>query len=218
MQTFRPGGDRGITVFYGSEMEGGGSWFGQDYLGVLRDRYPNRRFQNCFEWCSGPGFIGFSLMDHGIVEHLTLADLYAPAIHEAVAKTVNHNQLGQLVNTYVTHTIKTLPNAEIFDLVVANPPHYLECPGDDNYQRIAVDREWAAHRDFYQHIQHHLAEDGVILIQENHAGSLRGVNEFWDMIHDNGLEITGYFTSNRYWDTDGPVQIYYIESRRRKAK
>lgn len=204
-----------IVVFYDSCMDGGGPRFGQDYLSVIRRKYPGRTFKHCYEWCSGPGFIGFALFAHGLVHKLTVSDCYEPAINGAVATTIAMNHLDDYVDAYLADSLSLLPKDLKFDLVVANPPHYLECPGDDNYQRIAVDLGWRAHRDFFAHIGQHLTEDGVILLQENRAGSLNGVEDFREMIEHNGLYITDHYNSIEFFDTNGPMQIYYIEIRAR---
>ncbi len=207
-------GNRPIAVAHDSHMDGGGTWFGQDYITELQRRYPNRIFEHCLEWCSGPGFIGYNILSHGLVRRVSFHDLYAPAI-ERVRETANNHGLD--VGAYVSDSVSGLPQDVRFDLVVANPPHYLECPGDDNYQRIAVDPDWAAHREFYQNIGSRLSTDGVILMQENQAGSIQGVEEFRQMIESNGLEITDVSPSTRFWNDPGPwAQIYYIEIRTKK--
>jgi methylase of polypeptide subunit release factors len=201
----------GIQVHYDSWMDGGGTWFGQDYIDIIKKRYPNRTFNRCYEWCSGPGYIGFSILGAKLAHGLTLSDRYESAIDNAVATTVQHNQLQNRVSAYVGSSLSVLPDHEQFDLVVANPPHYLECPGDDNYQRIAVDVNWQAHQDFFAHIGQHLTDDGIILLQENQAGSLNGVEDFRPFIEHNHLKITDCFKSTQYYDAKGPTQIYYIE-------
>jgi methylase of polypeptide subunit release factors len=142
----------GIQVHYDSWMDGGGTWFGQEYVDIIQSRYPTRTFNRCYEWCSGPGYIGFSILGAKLAQGLTLSDCYESAINNAVAATVRHNLLQDCVSAYVGSSLCVLPEHEQFDLVVANPPHYLECPGDDNYQRIAVDINWQAHQDFFAHI------------------------------------------------------------------
>lgn len=212
MPTFDTKGRNPISVRYESWMEGGGTSFGQEYIELIQKRYTGRKFERCFEWCCGPGFIGFGLMAHGLCDSLCLSDIYAPAILTSVSQTVRDHDLHHRVSAHVAGSISSLPGTEKFDLVVANPPHYLECPGDDNYQRIAVDRDWAAHRDFYQHIAKHLTDQSVILIQENLCGSINGANTFASMIHDNGLKITDVFDSPAWMGHPGPwCQIYYIE-------
>jgi methylase of polypeptide subunit release factors len=201
----------GIQVHYDSWMDGGGTWFGQEYVNIIQHRYPDRTFDRCYEWCSGPGYIGFSILANKLCCNLTLSDRFESAIVDAVATTVRTNQLQHCVSAYVGNSLSVLPDYEQFDLVVANPPHYLECPGDDNYQRIAVDINWQAHQDFFAYIGQHLTDDGVILLQENQAGSLNGVEDFRPFIEGNNLKITDCFRSTQYYDSSGPTQIYYIE-------
>jgi hypothetical protein len=48
----------GIDISYRSELGGGGTEFGQEFIPFLKSRgMPKQR--RAFEWCSGPGFIGF---------------------------------------------------------------------------------------------------------------------------------------------------------------
>ncbi len=62
-----------IRVFFAPELDGGGSGYGQDYISFLQQ---NLGPQNCvFEWCAGPGFIGFSILAHGLCDSLCLADV-----------------------------------------------------------------------------------------------------------------------------------------------
>lgn len=211
MMQFQPGGARGYTVYYDSWMEGGGTWFGQEYIDIVQTRYSNRKFNKCYEWCSGPGFIGFGLLDHELCDNLCLSDCYESAITKAVATTVTVANIKNQVSAYVADTLQSLPEHELFDLVVANPPHFTECPGNENMQRIKVDQGWNTHKDFFAHIGRHLAHDGVILLQENQAGSINGVEDFRTFIEDNGLVISDCFQSPKYYEPNGHTQIYYIE-------
>jgi methylase of polypeptide subunit release factors len=206
-----------IDVYHDSSLDGGGTWFGQEYIHMVRSRYPGRRFRHCFEWCSGAGYIGFGLLAHDLCERLFLTDLHATAI-TSLQDTVAHNAvIKEHVSWQLTDRVASIPHHHQFDLVVANPPHYLECPGDENYQRIAVDPGWQVHREFFENISPLLAEDGIILLQENQAGSTQGAEEFRSMIEANGLEIRDVIQSPSYWHQPGPwCQIYYIEIRAKK--
>ena len=86
MMQFNPGGPRGLNVYYDSWMEGGGTWFGQEYIELIKQRY-TRTFEKCYEWCSGPGFIGFGILDHELCKKVCLSDIYEPAINQAVKTT-----------------------------------------------------------------------------------------------------------------------------------
>lgn len=209
---WKTNGRTGFDVYHESWMEGGGTWFGQEYLEILRQRYTDRTFDRVFEWCSGPGFIGFNLLDYGIGNSLCLSDVYEPAI-ESVNETITHlpSDYQNCVTAYATGRIQDLPDTEQFDLVVSNPPHFLECPGNLNIQRIKVDTGWAVHREFFEHIGQHLTDDGVILLQENQAGSLNREQDFVHMIESNNLTITDVFNSPDFYTPNGHTQIYYIE-------
>ena len=109
-------------MFYTPEMDGGGSWFGQEYADIIREYYPGRTFKRCYEWCAGPGFIGFNILDHGLAESLCLSDIYDPAV-ELCKRTAKHSNNQHRVSAYLFRDLDLLPAREQFDLVVANPPH-----------------------------------------------------------------------------------------------
>lgn len=204
---FTTTGDHSIEVFYKIELDGGGTTFGQDYLPVLKDRYPGRVFNRAYEWCSGPGFIGFSLLSHGICRTLCLSDLYDPSI-TAAEVTINFepNQCQDLVTAYLCKDLGLIPEYEQFDLVVANPPHFNDVTMNDYTGiRISKDINWTAHRNFFNNIKRHLTKDGIILLQEHIHGAT--VDDLADMISSNGLKITGNFRRPNVNET----AMYYIE-------
>ena len=53
--------------------------------------------------------------------------------------------------------------------------------------------------------------NGVILLQENQAGSLNRERDFAADIDAAGLKITAVFNSDQYYTPDDHTQIYYIE-------
>jgi methylase of polypeptide subunit release factors len=204
-------GPNRYRVAHDSWMDGGGTWFGQEYVSIIQQRYPDRVFERCYEWCAGPAFIGFNILDHGLCKSLCVSDIYSDAIVR-VKETAKVNSI-ECVSAYATGTVAELPDHEMFDLVVANPPHFLSCPGDDNYQRIAVDNDWAAHREFFENIGQHLLPGGIILLQENQAGSLNREKDFEQFIRAAGLKITAVIDSPSYYTPNHYTQIYYIEIR-----
>lgn len=208
---FITSGQSKLRVFYHSWMDGGGTWFGQEYVDIIRERYSGRVFERCYEWCSGPGYIGFNILDHGLCGSLCVSDVYQPAI-QAIHETIKNNKLHN-VSAYATGTVSQLPENEKFDLVVANPPHFLSCPGDENYQRIAVDQNWTAHQEFFANIRQHMLPNGVILLQENQSGSMNREQDFAPFIDAAGLQITAVVDSPKYYTPDHHTRIYYIEIR-----
>ena len=68
---------------------------------------------------------------------------------------------------------------------------------------ILIDKEWAAHKDFFAQAKLRLSEKGVILLQENDTGSDAKV--FEPMIKEAGLQIKSVGHSQMY------ENIYYLE-------
>jgi hypothetical protein len=81
-------------------------------------------------------------------------------------------------------TEQNIPPPERWNLVVSNPPHFV-----DQYEGDirAHDPEWQIHRAFFKTVSSYLAEDGVIVLQENNRGST--VETFRFMIERSGFNI-----------------------------
>jgi tRNA1(Val) A37 N6-methylase TrmN6 len=172
----------GLRVSYKKHLDGGGSSFGQDFIPVLRGRRMPK-VARAFEWCAGPGFIGFSLLAHGLCETLCVADLNPEAV-AACRRTIARNRLEAKVTAYLSDNLKNIPAPEQWDLVVSNPPHFLdEGIGHLRYH----DPDWRVHRGFFGSVASHLKPGGVVVLQENNRGST--VDTFRRMIADAGLQI-----------------------------
>jgi hypothetical protein len=228
LKRFITTGRHGINVFHLKGQDGGGTGHGQDYISVIDKKYPNRVFHKAYEWCSGPGFIAYSLLDHGICKNICLSDIHDPALlcaEETMMYTFN--QVKDNVSIYLLKDLALLPKHEMFDLVVANPPHAsvyeVENLLHDNRNRITSDINWEAHQNFFANIKNNLTDDGIILLQENHAGST--LEDFLPFIKNSGLKVTDHFLSTDWYESDKdhtdpstwPVhKIYYIELQHNK--
>jgi methylase of polypeptide subunit release factors len=193
------------TINYTADLDGGGTGFGMEFVELVKERYGP--VDHLFEWCSGPAFIGLNLLDHQLARQLTVSDTHKPAV-DCVLATAEDNQIADKVQAYNTSTIAGLPTNCMFDLVVANPPHFLASPHD---ARLNVDQDWHIHREFFVNIGKHLGPNAHILLQENQLGSPRRQLEFAQMIESNGLRITDVFDSRINYRPDDGWYIYYIE-------
>lgn len=171
-----------IRVQYKKHLDGGGRTFGQDLIAFLELRRmpPQRRV---FEWCAGPGFIGFSLLARGLAETLCLADVN-PAAVEACRRTIAANDLAARVALYRSDGLADIPETERWDLVVANPPHFVDDWIGDLW---SYDDGWHLHRAFFAAVGRFLKADGVIVLQENNRGST--AETFRPMIEAAGLAV-----------------------------
>jgi hypothetical protein len=196
----------GIAVHFRQQFEGGGQSFGQAMLPYVERRFG--RVPRLLEWCSGPGFIGFALLGRGLCEYLGLSDVN-PGVVELCQTTIERNGLASRVSTYVSDCFDAMPPEPGWDLVVANPPHWLThaavradarsqadpdaAGGTGKVRRaersplIYLDPMWRTHRKFFAQLPSHLAEGGSAVLMEHSVGS--SAEDFEDMIRDSGLTI-----------------------------
>jgi SAM-dependent methyltransferase len=154
-----------IAVFDKPQHHMGGLAFGRDFPRVLNELGIGRR-KRMFEFCSGPGYIGYSLLAAGWCESLALADIDPDAVSSA-RFTAAHNELEDRVVVYRSDALDQIPDGERWDLVVCNPPHY---PAPEADIRI-FDPGWELHRRFYASVGRHMNPGGLILVAEALEGS-----------------------------------------------
>ena len=179
-QSWRIWKHRGLRIHYLRELDGTGRSLVAPYLKFLRTHLFGRNFaeqppfERGFEWCSGPGFIGFSLLAEGICKKLCVADVNPQAV-EALRKTVRDNKLEDVVTIHHSDNFRSIPPGESFDLVVGNPPWYFH---DNPAHRVfgsnwlakmlhngrlcAIDDGWKIHEAFYAGVADHLNPGAVV--------------------------------------------------------
>lgn len=202
----------GINVKYTKETDGGGILFKDDYITSIQRLHPNRIFNECLEWCSGPGFIGYSILGVGLAKKVSFSDIYEPALEQCRWSAKNSN-LDQKISIYNSYNFDNIPKDKRFDLIVSNPPHFTE---HAYYQYIMkqdprkyLDKNWEIHINFYSNAVNYLADNGSIILQEFSWAS--GIPTFEKMINDSGLKIINHFLGEYRHPTEGRL-IYYIES------
>jgi 16S rRNA G966 N2-methylase RsmD len=177
-----------ISVNYLPELDGGGMTFGQQYLSVIAEK--TGRVGHVFEYCAGPGFIGFSLLANGLCDRLTLADVN-PAAVKAVETTIRENRLEDRVRVYQSDCLSDIPATEKWDLVVSNPPHWDGTPESYKEAIRLVDPGWIIHKNFYRDVKKFLNPNASIIFQESSHATKR--DDFEPMIKENGLDLVEVF-------------------------
>lgn len=158
----------GVVVYDKSNLNGEGHTVGQDYIRALLE-LGLKRCEWIFEFCSGPGYIGYSLLANGFCDKLTLADINPEAV-TIVRKTARHSKIEHLVNIYQSDCLEQIPTQERWDLVVSNPPHFIpRGPQDTNIK--AFDPDWSIHRRFYSQVKQFMKPGGLVVMMENSKGS-----------------------------------------------
>jgi methylase of polypeptide subunit release factors len=177
-----------IDVAYIPELDGGGLTFGQQFIPVVRTLFGH--VDHVFEFCSGPGFIGFSLLSHGLCDRLTLADVN-PAAVEVCKLTIAQNSLEDKCRVFLSDGLDSIPAGPSFDLVVGNPPHFPVSKGEEK-NLLRDDIALALHKRFYKDIPPYLKPEGTILLQENEWANSE--NDFRLMIENDGrLQVMDVF-------------------------
>jgi hypothetical protein len=176
-----------LRVAWTSDLDGGGRGFGQQVVPAVQKLVG--KVGRVYEFCAGPGFMGFSLLAHGLCESLCLSDINPLAV-AAVRETIALNGLEDRVSVYLSDALDAIPEHERWDLVVSNPPHFRR-PQDDSWSLLSNDPDWNIHKRFYARVRRHLTSNGRCFIQENYEGSRESV--FLPFLHGSGLEYVGSF-------------------------
>jgi methylase of polypeptide subunit release factors len=195
----------GIRVNHADHLDGGGNNFGRAYIPFVQEHLDSPH--SILEWCSGPGYIGFTLLARGLCHSLGLADINEEAI-AACRKTVRENQLTEQVAVLRSDCFDDIPAHLRWDLVIGNPPHVnTKHPGETAFQRekprvIYLDQDWDIHRRFYKQVARHLKPGGSVVLQEKYKFSRP--ETFHEMITDGGLVIVAAIPCER------PYEDYYF--------
>lgn len=179
----------GIKVSFVWRLNGGGAIFANEFVRVVSQKIG--KIEHVFEYCAGPGFIGFALLANNLCDRLTLADINPKAI-EAIKDTIKNNNLQDKVTVYHADCLDDIPETEQWDLVVSNPPWKLCSKGKkDKKAHILIDQGSRVHKNFYRGICKFLKPNGTILFAE--GGEYTDANCFKEMIEKNGLIINESF-------------------------
>ena len=183
--------ENGTIVSCEQENDGGGSTQYADFINFFKEKGDDLpKYKNCLEWCAGPGFIGYSLLDTEVCQHVTFMDIHEPAIDDARNNAI-FNNLTDRTSFYTIDAIHKLPTDLKFDLVVANPPHSLKASeewlNNKGLFRLIVDLDWKIHEEFFAHITDYLLPGAEVILSENDH-----FPEFIEMAKKVGLIFEGY--------------------------
>ncbi|HEU4702445.1 MAG TPA: methyltransferase [Conexibacter sp.] len=177
----------GLIVFDRREQHWAGLAYGRDFPRVLNELGIGR-CRRLFEFCAGPGYIGYGLFANGWCETLALSDVDADAIATAM-RTARYNGIEHRVTGYASDVLDDIPEHERWDVVVANPPAFESHPdkplADGEWDR-GFDTGWNVRRRFYASVKAHMNPGGVVVMSENLRGSDPDV--FAEMIRAGGGE------------------------------
>ena len=183
--------ENGTIVSCEQENDGGGSTQYADFINFFKEKGDDLpKYKNCLEWCAGPGFIGYSLLDEEVCQHVTFMDIHEPAIDDARNNAI-FNNLTDRTSFHTIDAIHKLPTDLKFDLVVGNPPHSLKASeewlNNKGLFRLIVDLDWKIHEEFFAHITDYLLPGAEVILSENDK-----LQVFIEMAKKVGLIFEGY--------------------------
>lgn len=174
---------KNLTVSFQDKHNGGGVKWAPEF--VEHAQALGLKPKRVLEYCCGPGFIGFSLLEGGFGEELLLVDIN-PAVEKDINLTLENNPDFQDKTRFKLATrLAELAGEESFDLIVANPPHVNVL--DPNAPRVEFndppilysDPSWQIHKNLFEDAAKLLAADGALLLVEN--GTFSSLSDFLEM-------------------------------------
>lgn len=180
----------GIEVAHFSHLDGGGPRTWPDFVKMVSEHVGP--VDHAYEWCSGPGYIGFALLGSGLCNRLTVADINPDAV-AACRETVRRNGLEDKVNVYLSDNLRAIPESEKWDLVIGDPPHFPEALQrhiDDGFVLRSVDADWKVHKAFFKQVPKHVKPGTHLLLSESRVA---GDNDEFiiGLVESAGFELQG---------------------------
>ena len=166
-----------IEVFYSQYQNGGGPFYNKFNRQILLEY----KEVDALEICSGPGFIGYDLLESGIASHVDLSDKN-PAVEEYINKT--NSISGHRTRFYQSDALDSVPLYE-YSVIIGNPPHLqteeqYKLLEDDGFvdpswpkerleyeRRILLDKDFSFHKKFFSKVDEYIKIGGSIVLYEN---------------------------------------------------
>jgi methylase of polypeptide subunit release factors len=161
-----------FSVLYSKKFDGGGTTFGYNAITEKNILDKIIDFGDVLEICSGPGFIGYTLLNYNKVNKLVLSDINL----EVFSDIEQTNQKNNLIDVEFIHSdcFDSIDNSYKFDTIVSNPPHFkTERPGgyrSGEEKLISLDFDMQFHKKFFESVHMYLKPKGKIVLIENCDG------------------------------------------------
>lgn len=161
-----------LCVFYEKKFDGGGTTFG--FNAITKSSILDKIKENgdVLEICSGPGFIGYTLLKYDKVHKLFLTDVNFD-VYFGIQKTNESNNLENVVFIQ-SDCFDSVDDSYKFDTIVSNPPHF-KTERPDGYRSseeklISLDYDMEFHKKFFESAHRYLNPNGKIVLIENCDG------------------------------------------------
>ena len=160
-----------LSVFYEKRFDGGGTTFGFNAItkSNIVDKIQDQG--DVLEICSGPGFIGYTLLKYNKANRLVLSDIN-PEVRDGIEITNRFNNLK--VEFIQSDCFDSMEKSNKFDTIVSNPPHFkTERPNgyrSSEEKLISLDYDMQFHKKFFESAHKFLNPNGKVVLIENCDG------------------------------------------------
>ena len=160
-----------LSVFYEKRFDGGGTTFGFNAItkSNIIDKIQDQG--DVLEICSGPGFIGYTLLKYNKANRLVLSDINSE-VRDLIETTNRFNNLK--VEFIQSDCFDSMEDSNKFDTIVSNPPHFkTERPNgyrSSEEKLISLDYDMQFHKKFFELAHRYLKPNGKIVLIENCDG------------------------------------------------
>lgn len=160
-----------LSVFYEKRFDGGGTTFGFNAItkSNIIDKIQDQG--DVLEICSGPGFIGYTLLKYNKANRLVLSDINSE-VRDSIETTNRFNNLK--VEFIHSDCFDSMEDSNKFDTIVSNPPHFkTERPNgyrSSEEKLISLDYDMQFHKKFFESAHRYLNPNGKIVLIENCDG------------------------------------------------
>lgn len=206
-----------FTVLYEDGLDGGGINHLPDFINAVTT-HGKDTYSRGVEWCAGFGVIGFYFLHTSRCQHMSFIDCHEPAIRW-LKRTIEHNNISDKAQTYLSDTISAIPADAKWDLVLANPPHcfdraavehfekMLDEPQKDDVIRITCDENLSIHKEFFANIRSHLLPGADIFISE-----VSSFDEIEQLARESGLQVVARYPAPKLSiDCSGEAVILHFK-------
>ncbi len=182
-----------LKVFYEKRFDGGGTTFG--FNAITKPIISNyiQEFSDVLEMCSGPGFIGYTLLKKKKANRLVLSDINID-LYPSIQETNESNKL-QNVEFILSDCFDAISEENKFDVIVSNPPHFKTIRPDGYRSReeklISLDFDMEFHKKLFDSAHKFLNPNGKIILIENCDGVTEEDNRVLSKEHFT-VEIVDY--------------------------
>jgi len=211
------------TIEEEPELDGAGKLLAPVFAELLYDR----KVKTIYEWCCGPAWIGLWLLEQGICQELVVSDINQKAI-DCVRRTVSRHNYP--VRSYLSDNLKGIPEHEKFDIIVANPPNYVNIQADHpmgflRHDLRPSDINWKIHRDFYNNIRKYMHKESNMYISEVEPykkevwlmgklydkREIEPIKDFKEMLSANELNLNSVETYTMNQEKDVPIEMAILD-------